>query len=315
MAVDQTPDSLPESLGGRPGLPPGFTFSQGSLQDYTDCRRRFLLRYLLQLAWPALQSEPVMESERLMQQGQRFHRLAQQYWLGVPAERLEAMIQEEELLGWWRQFLRFAEGLRGAARLYPETGLSAPLGEYRLAAQYDLVVKQADGRFTIYDWKTSRRKPRRAWLAERLQSRVYPYLLARAGADFNGGQPIPPETVTMIYWFPAHPGQPEGFPYSAEKFAEDQVHLAGLVESITRQAQVLAQQTPAWTLPGEWLASPGSGAFPLTEREERCAYCVYRSLCRRGERAGPLEQDEMAAEAEAAPEFALDFEQIAEIEF
>ncbi len=315
MAVDRTQSSLLEGLPASPGLPPGFIFSQGSLQDYTDCRRRFLLRYLLQLAWPAPQTEPVMESERLMQQGQRFHRLAQQHWLGVPAERLEAMIHEEELHGWWLQFARFAQGLRRARQLYPEAGLSAPLGGHRLAAQYDLVVEQADGRFTIYDWKTSRRKPRRAWLAERLQSRVYPYLLVRAGAGFNGGQPIPPENVTMIYWFPAHPEQPEGFPYSAEKYAEDEAHLARLVESITRQAQAWTQEVQALGRPGDWPSWLQSGAFPLTEREERCAYCVYRSLCQRGERAGPLEQGEMAAEAEAIPEIALDFEQIAEIEF
>lgn len=301
MAADWSKSSPLEGLRAIPGLPAGFTFSQGSLQDYADCRRRFLLRYLLRLAWPALESEPVMESERLMQQGERFHRLAQQYWLGVPAGRLEAMIQDETLHGWWLQFVRFAQSLGGAKRFYPEAGLSAPLGEHRLVAQYDLIVAEADGRFTIYDWKTSRRKPRRTWLAERLQSRVYPYLLARAGASFNDRQPVPPESVEMIYWFPAQPDQPERFPYNAGRYAEDQAHLEKLAQEVAHQALASVEA--------------GSEAFPPTERAERCAYCVYRSLCERGERAGVVDEGELLTEAESALEIALDFEQIAEIEF
>lgn len=301
-------ESISNNLPGNPGLPPSFTFSQSSLQDYVDCQRRFLLRYLLRLAWPALQSEPVLESERRMLLGQRFHRLAQQYWLGVPAERLEAMIQEDELRLWWQSFTHFAAGLHGAGALHPEVGLSAPLGGQRLLAQYDLVVAGADGRFTIYDWKTSLRKPPRLWLKERLQTRVYPYLLMRAGAGLNRGQPIPPENVEMIYWFTVQPDQPERFSYGAGQYAEDQRRLGGLVEEIQRQAQALA-------LPADALAVLQSSAFPLTERRERCAYCVYRSLCDRGERAGLLDQAEPGDEGESTLEIALDFEQIAEIEF
>jgi hypothetical protein len=304
MAAEQNQSGLWQGgfwrgVSVKPGLPPGFNFSQGSLQDYTDCPRRFWLRYVLRLAWPAVQSEPALENERRLQQGERFHRLAQQYWLGVPAERLEAMIQEAELHAWWEPFMRFARSLRGAGRLYPELGLSAPLGEQRLVAQYDLLAASEDGRFTIYDWKTSARKPQRDWLKERLQSRVYPYLLASAGASLNGGQPIPPEAIEMVYWFPAQPDQPERFAYGARGYAEDQATLRALAQEIARRAE--AADAPA--------------AFPLTGQEKRCAYCVYRSLCERGERAGSLETGELEAEAEPELELTLDFEQIAEIEF
>ena len=60
-------------------LPPNFQFSQGSLQDFVDCRRRFQLRYIQGVAWPALQTEPAMENERSMQQGARFHHLVHQH--------------------------------------------------------------------------------------------------------------------------------------------------------------------------------------------------------------------------------------------
>ena len=76
-------------------LPDNFQFSQGSLQDYVDCRRRFQLRYLERRAWPALQTEPAIEAERHMRLGALFHRLVQAYLLGVPAESLAALIQDE----------------------------------------------------------------------------------------------------------------------------------------------------------------------------------------------------------------------------
>ena len=66
-------------------LPDRFTFSQSSLQDYTDCPRRFQLRYIEQLKWPAVESEPVLDNERRQQEGQLFHRLVQQHRIGLPA--------------------------------------------------------------------------------------------------------------------------------------------------------------------------------------------------------------------------------------
>jgi hypothetical protein len=45
-------------------LPPAFQFSQTSLQDFSDCQRRFQLRYLQEQDWPAPVAEPMAEMER-----------------------------------------------------------------------------------------------------------------------------------------------------------------------------------------------------------------------------------------------------------
>src|SRR5574341_339738 len=82
-------------------LPVPFTFSQSSLQDYADCPRRFQLRYIDQLAWPAVETEPVAENERRQQEGQLFHRLAQQHLLGLPAENLARLANTPNLERWW----------------------------------------------------------------------------------------------------------------------------------------------------------------------------------------------------------------------
>jgi len=75
---------MPENLKSE--LSPSFTFSQSSLQDYFDCPRRFQLRYIEHLAWPAVETEPVLENERRQQEGQLFHRMVQQHLVGLPVE-------------------------------------------------------------------------------------------------------------------------------------------------------------------------------------------------------------------------------------
>ena len=82
--------------------------ARASLQDYADCRRRFQLRYLQRVAWPAIQAEPARENERHIQRGERFHRLAQQYLVGVPEAGLTRMAEadeDENLQRWWQNFL------------------------------------------------------------------------------------------------------------------------------------------------------------------------------------------------------------------
>lgn len=277
-------------------MEPGFQLSQGSLQDFVECRRRFELRYLRRLAWPALQSEPALEFERYIQQGERFHRMVQQHLLGVPEERLTNMAQDADLQRWWESYLRFYAAPDGLGALpyswrQPEISLSAPFAGCRLVAKYDLIVIGHGPRAWIFDWKTARTRPRRAWLAERLQTRLYPYLLVQAGAALNGGRPFAPEQVEMVYWFAEFPSQPERFPYSQAAFEADGAYLADLVAAIQ-----------------------GLTEFALTSDEMRCAFCAYRSLCERGVRAGGNEDFE---QAEAGEELTLqlDFDQVQEIEF
>jgi hypothetical protein len=276
-------------------LPENFQFSQGSLQDYVDCPRRFQLKYIQQLDWPAVDVEPALENELYLQLGATFHRMVQQYLLGIPAEKLTLQAsQDAQLSRWWENFTLEVGKLvnREIGNHYPEISLSTQIGNFRLVGKYDL-LSISDHNFTILDWKTSRKHPKRKWLASNMQTRVYPYILTQAGNHFNNGKPITPEQVEMIYWFSNFPTAPLRFPYSEAQKAEDEAYFSRLIEEIN--------------LIGEEPAS-------LTANEKRCRYCVYRSLCNRGIKAGPVDDLEDDA-AEDLLEFDLDFEQIAEIEF
>ncbi len=281
------------------------TLSQGSLQDFVDCRRRFYLRYVLRLAWPAIESEPILEQERYMQQGVRFHKMVQQYLVGINHDKLAAQIHEPDLQRWWNHFLSSLNipplnNLKNASgQCHPELSLSAPIGDARLGAKCDLVWIGSGSEVVIYDWKTSRHRPTRVWLAERLQTHVYPYLLARSAQQLNQvssnhtGKPFHPEQIKMLYWFADFPEQPEIFTYTTEKFLADERYLTGLMDEIQ---------------------DLGDSEFEMTIHEDRCKFCVYRSLCSRGMEAGSFDDCETSLETGAKDAFFIDFENIPEIE-
>jgi CRISPR/Cas system-associated exonuclease Cas4 (RecB family) len=287
-------------------LPADFRFSQRSFQDYVDCWRRFQLRYLQRLDWPAIEVEPMLEHEHRMQVGAAFHRLVQGHLLGVPSEHLSAIVDstsstDGQLKRWWHNYLGYAGDLTKVATpeggILVEATLSAPLGSYRLIAKYDLIRWEENGptsKVVIVDWKTSSRRPPREWLAERLQTRVYPFLLTQAGGTVVGIEALSPEQIEMVYWYPEYPQESHRYPYSSQQGKLDQDYLIGLVQEIENL---------------------GEGEFLLTKDESRCKYCTYRSLCDRGLSAGILEEQEEDQEAAGEVEFTLDFNQIAEIEY
>jgi hypothetical protein len=242
-------------------------------------------------SYPAEESEPAIENERHRQEGEYFHRLAQQRLLGIPPERISGLASTPDLARWWANFasdpglaVLFSAPDLG---IFPEFTLSAPLGRFRLLAKYDLIAATADGRFVIYDWKTYRKRPRDEWLAARLQTRVYRSLLAQAGNRLNGDRPIAPEQIEMAYWFADFPSEPARFPYTAGQFRRDWSGLVALAAEISSAED-----------------------FPLTEDVSRCLFCPYRSYCDRGVRAGEGENLETEAPLEE-----LTLEQIQEIEF
>jgi hypothetical protein len=127
-------------------------------------------------------------------------------------------------------------------------------------------------------------------MAIRMQTRVYRYLLSVAGTHLNGGQPIRPESIEMVYWFADFPSEPAIFRYDESQFQRDQSALEKLVREIE-----------------------GLDKFELTDDEGKCRFCPYRSYCRRGAVAGDWRDAE--SESEAYEVFDINFEQIAEIAF
>ncbi len=267
-----------------------FTFSQTSLQDYFDCPRRFQLRYIEHLAWPAVETEPILENERRQQEGQVFHLLIQQHLAGLPVDKLSRLASTPNLERWWGNYLKHDFNISGYEQ-YAELTLSAPVGTQRLLAKYDLLAISPEQKVLIFDWKTSRKRPRDEWMAARMQTRVYRALMVQAGSYLHGGTPIGPEEIEMTYWYADFPSEPACFSYNTAQYQRDWDILISMIKEIGNKRN-----------------------FPLTEDEKKCDYCPFRSYCDRGGKAGTELEAEEETEA-ASNEFNLNFEQIAEIEF
>jgi len=263
-------------------LPDDFLFSQTSLRDFCDCQRRFYLRHVLHLPWPAIVTEPQVEYERHMQRGTLFHRLVHQNIAGLPADKLAQFITDPELDRWWRSFQIFRTQIPEGI-LLPEYTLQIWLGDHPIIAKYDLIVYTPVGCCLIYDWKTSRNRPASHRLITDLQSRVYNLALSLSGLPQTQGKRIEPNNITFTYWFTEFPFQPEVIKYNPIKAKADLNFILQLVSQI---------------------ASTKEDQFIMTAEIKRCLFCQYRSMCDRGLKAGNIDS------LEDSPEDAYSFSDI-----
>lgn len=176
-------------------LSPNFSFSQHNLQDFVDCPRRFYLKYIQELAWPAIQSEPVLELERQIELGSRFHRIIHQLFLGIDPEVLKDQSGDPELQIWLQNFVNTPK-LSDFRACFPETTLTTSLQGFRIVAKFDLIAVSNNEDIEILDWKTSRRKPLRSTLPNRMQTRLYPFVLC------NSLEKLLPGLISNLITFP-----------------------------------------------------------------------------------------------------------------
>ena len=115
-------------------LRPGFRFSQSGLATFQRCRRRFQLRYLRQLEWPAPVSESEEDWEVDLKRGQLFHQLVQQASMGIDVDGLVAASDDELLRQWWSNFQLHGPHRQG--RMYTEVELAVPLRSHLRRLKY-----------------------------------------------------------------------------------------------------------------------------------------------------------------------------------
>lgn len=272
----------------------GLHLSQSSLQDFHDCPRRFQLKVIDKIPWPAPYLEPLSQLEKATNLGNSFHRLCQQYFSGIDSISILKNISDPDLKLLFDNFIPFADQLQ-SEELFSEIILGTPFSGHQLVAKFDLVLKTDDGNYEIYDWKTAAKKPSRTHLSQRYQTFLYPYIMAKAGKGlFKSGQ-LSPEMISMTYFYPLSSDPEEIFPYSNSMYSEHTDKLTRVISEI------------------DGMVDSGK-PFPLTENIDQCQRCVYRSLCERGTQAGNLDlYTEIDQEDLSAEHFDLD--NIIEIEF
>ena len=257
-----------------PQLKEDLVFSANNLQVFEDCERRFELRYLKELKWPAVETEPVLESEQFLANGRRFHEMIQRDILGISIPD-SLVSQDVDINEWWECYKNHNPvNITGA--FFPEKTLSGILDGCLMTATYDLIVHTDNGHLIVYDWKTWKNPHSPEWMKNRLQARLYPWLLMQVGNTLGAGEEVAPEKIEMKYWYASAPEKSFAFTYSQRQFEDDTDYLRSIVQRI--------------------LATP-EDAFVLTDNLKHCDYCPYRSYCGRGKKAGSiLESNRMVSE-------------------
>ncbi|MDA8234776.1 MAG: PD-(D/E)XK nuclease family protein [Clostridia bacterium] len=258
-------------------------FSQLALKTYQSCPLRFRRRYLEGLFWPGNWAGDKKQREAI-EGGRLFHLLAQRYYTQgeVPAGQLVP----EPVAAWLGNLVSFRP-FNGENRFYPEHELRLNDRGIRLLAKYDLLMVTPDGRAVIYDWKTNGSRPTAAFWRKDFQTRVYLYLLCRAGGAYSPKGGFTPEDISMVYWNPNHPGAIEPLAYSEKQLLADEKLFRETIEKL------------------EGLDFEDFGPTP---DQRQCRFCEYAPICH-GERAMELEMVEEDLDID------LDWESIGEIAF
>jgi hypothetical protein len=270
------------------------TFNQSSLQDYTECPRRFELGTLMDTSWPAPNTTPLEKVEKLTEVGNDFHQLCQQFFIGIDPQLISASINNQDLRDLWDSFLPYGRTLFSFPR-FTEQILRVPIGNHYLIAKFDLIVQLAEDDYLIIDWKTTSKKPPRSVLSTRMQTYLYPFIFQQAGAELFPGPPLSPSSIKLQYWFPLASIKEEVFPYTQAKHSEVTETITALIEQI--QDKILA-----------------GASFALTDNLKQCKFCLYRSFCDRGHQSSSLSEG-LDLENENLSTNHFDFDLINEIEF
>lgn len=248
-------------------LPTGFEFSQSSLQDFVDCKRRFQLKYVEQRVWPAVEVEPFLQRESLSVKGKQFHQMVERFYAGVPVDLLETTLRDEDIRQWWAAFCNEPPLNLPKSLLLPEYRLTTTVAEHRLVGVFDLLAVDPGKRAVVVDWKTGRYRPGRDIVELQLQTLIYPYLFVESGAQVFGAV-VDPARLMMVYWYANMPEQPHVFHYDVVAHQRVGEYLSKLFEEIFSLNQEVVWQ--------------------LVDDETVCKYCAFRSLCDRGVVAGEV---------------------------
>lgn len=236
--------------------------SQGQLTLLEICPRKFQHIFLEQLGFPI-----APEQQERLNWGDRFHRLMQQRELGLPIQNLAPVDQPVQ---------HSVEAFVQAASEVFQTEVNTDRQSehrrtlhfqgYLLTVIYDLVIL-SEQQAQILDWKTYPRPQQSQWLAQRWQTRLYPFVMAETSR-------YQPDQISMTYWFiqavsdPLPEPESYRFTYSAALHQQTSQTLAALLSQLT-----------------QWLHryEAGESLPQAVESAGHCDTCSFALRCQRGQ--------------------------------
>lgn len=231
------------------------TITQGHLNTFTQCPRRYQYQYLEQLGAPL---EPQFHART--EWGSQFHLLMQQYILGLPGSPLPESPMSQavqmlitavpELQAPWYQAAEHRRVLTQTEQ------------EMLLVVVYDLLAVRGD-RAHILDWKTYPKPPNLQKLVNNWQTLLYPFLLVETSG-------YEPEQVTMTYWFVQTGQTPESWSYEYHQPAHERIKSR--LGTTLQQIQTLTEEY-------EQMESPSFPMLDSTQEHPVCQFCPFQIRC------------------------------------
>lgn len=211
------------------------------------------------MEWPAPPTDRFGEREAAIERGVTFHQLVLQESLGMAVEEVVANSEDALLKEWWQNWRTLGPEVP-AHETHSETINSVPVAGQRLVARFDRVMVES-GRVWVFDWKTGRKMPEQSEYADSWQTLVYRFVMAEAGALWNGGQPIAPADITLIYWHAQYPETLRPIGYCNAEHEEARRLISAAITSI--------------------VALPDENAFAKTDDLNECRRCEFQAYCDR----------------------------------
>jgi hypothetical protein len=225
-----------------------FRLAQGQLELLTTCPRKFQHVILDQIGVPI-----APESQARMAWGDRFHLLMQQRELGITSHASEPLSQCVEAL-------RTAAPELFEPALFRQSEHRRVLewGGWSIATVYDLLILNPT-QAQIIDWKTYPQPQDTRKLAQRWQTRLYPFVLAET-TDYA------PEQIAMTYWFVQPDTAPQRWTlqYSSAQHQQTQQDLNQILEQLTA-----------------WVRDYERGILLPQVDEPYCLACPFAVRCQR----------------------------------
>ena len=237
------------------------SISQGHLNIWEICRRRYQYSFLEELSLP----EADLQRKKNLLLGSNFHLLMQQKELGLDVSSLAS--SDPKLQSWLAAFEHQPPAMIDGDRLCEHRRtLEMPIeislhhsensdhGQacFVLTAIYDFLIL-GDRQAQILDWKTHQVAIASEKLKTNWQTRLYLYLLAKTTSYV-------PEQLSMTYWF-ANTAESVIIDYSQVEHDQTEKKLQQILKAISQ-----AQDYPKLVID-----SPD------------CKYCEFRDRCDRGD--------------------------------
>lgn len=253
---------LQERKSAMTAISPITSISQGHLNIWETCRRKYQYSFLEVLSLP----EAHLDRKEKLQLGAKFHLLMQQKELGLDVSALAG--SDAQLETWLSAFEKQPPAMIAGDRLCEHRrtleisdlrlrhddseNCDRDQGYFVLTAIYDMVIL-GDRQAQILDWKTHQAAIPLHTLKANWQTRLYLYLLAQTTK-------YDPEQISMTYWF-ANGAQSVVITYSQSE--HDQ--------TAARLQQILLEMSQAQTYP------------KLDLHSAICKKCEFCDRCDRGD--------------------------------